>query len=83
MQNPFKGTAASGLGETAAKVYNEASSLVNKIPGFGIGESKPDTSWHAEMVREATASFAKPKPTTSHQAGHQRINAKYGKSHSK
>jgi len=79
MSNPLTGTAAQPIGDLAEKVYNTATKYINKIPSFGLGESKPDTSWHDQMVKEANASFSKSKSTTSHTAGHTRVKTKYGK----
>ena len=68
------------IAERPLSAVRSVLNTVNKyVPSFGIAESKPDTSWHDQMVREANASFAKAQATTSHQAGHQRIKAKYGK----
>jgi hypothetical protein len=83
-QNPLEGTIASGLGKMAENVYDTLSKVGNlgkKTPTPGQSAPKPDTSWHDEMVREASDSFVKAKPATSHQAGQQRITKKYGKLH--
>ncbi len=81
-QNPLEGTVASGLGKMAENIYDKVSkigSLINKTPTPGYTTPKPDTSWHDEMVQQATASFSKPKPTTTHTSGQQRLSKKYGK----
>ena len=86
MPNKLTGTAAQSIGDVAESVYDKVkgavdtvSSAMDKFHLPGTSAPKPDTSWHDQMVKEANASFAKPKSTTTHQAGHQRTMKKYGK----